>query len=368
MDNQTVSDLSNNRFSITAQTGKQVTVISPNGGEEWKPGDSRDIKWESSGITTLTIDYSTDNGTNWTTIVSGEDASRERYEWIIPNTPSTQCRVRISETGNPGVYDINDGTFTIKSETPAGTITLPKPNGGENWQAGVQNNIQWNYTYIQNIKLEFTTDGGSTWSIIAASVPAIDGNYVWTVPNTPSTNCRVRGSDASNPAVSDISDGVFTVFIRSLTLTQPNGGETWRSGNQQNIQWTYSNDILIEYSTDSGTSWMMITQSTPAANGQYSWTVPAVSSGNCRVKISGVSNPAINDISDNDFVLFTYEPKIVINNKITFGDASDISNYMIIGLPGDVDIPIDWVMKGTPPYDWNAFWDTPCSCGLSETV
>jgi hypothetical protein len=37
------------------------------------------------------------------------------YNWTVPNTPSTQCLVRISDASNPSVYDISDNTFTIEN-------------------------------------------------------------------------------------------------------------------------------------------------------------------------------------------------------------------------------------------------------------
>jgi hypothetical protein len=41
--------------------------------------------------------------------------------------------------------------------------------------------------------------------------PAIFGSYNWTIPNTPSIECLVRISDASNAAVNDVSDTTFTI-------------------------------------------------------------------------------------------------------------------------------------------------------------
>ena len=35
------------------------------------------------------------------------------YNWTIPNTPSTQCLVRISDVANASINDVSDSTFTI---------------------------------------------------------------------------------------------------------------------------------------------------------------------------------------------------------------------------------------------------------------
>jgi len=73
-----------------------ISLSSPNGGEIWKVGDIDSSKWTSSNITNAKIEFSTDNGTNWTTIVGASPASVGYYPWTIPSTTSVNCLVRIS--------------------------------------------------------------------------------------------------------------------------------------------------------------------------------------------------------------------------------------------------------------------------------
>ena len=93
-----------------------LSVISPNGGENWQVGTTQNITWTSSNITNVKIEYTTNNGTNWTPIVASVPATPSYYAWTIPNTPSTQCRVRISDTSNSTINDVSDNTFTITSQ------------------------------------------------------------------------------------------------------------------------------------------------------------------------------------------------------------------------------------------------------------
>jgi hypothetical protein len=44
---------------------------------------------------------------------------------MIPNTPSTQSVVRISDAGNSDVFNISGGTFTIQSSTSVKGWDLP---------------------------------------------------------------------------------------------------------------------------------------------------------------------------------------------------------------------------------------------------
>ena len=79
---------------------------------------------------------------------------------------------------------------------------------------------------VTNVKIQYSTDGGSSWNSIIASYPASSGIYDWQVPNTVSNNCKVKILDASDSNISDISDNYFSI-TPSLTIISPNGGEQW---------------------------------------------------------------------------------------------------------------------------------------------
>lgn len=199
-------DISDSVFTITPL----ITVTSPNGGENWVGDTQHNITWVSQVITDVSIDYSTDNGSNWTNVVSAIPASGGSYEWTVPNTPSTQCLVRISDASNASIDDISDATFTI-TPAPNPMVTVTAPNGGEVWVVGTTQQVKWTRQDISFVKIEYSTDNGNTWIVIVASRPAAFGNYNWTIPNTPSTQCLVRISDVDNPAVNDVSDNFFTI-------------------------------------------------------------------------------------------------------------------------------------------------------------
>ncbi|MBN2415726.1 VCBS repeat-containing protein, partial [bacterium] len=74
----------------------------------------------------------------------------------------------------------------------------------------------------------------------------------------------------------------------SITVTAPNGGESWEAGDNRNITWTSSGiagPITIECSTDSGSTWSEVAASTDN-DGSYTWPVPATDSDKCLILIS----------------------------------------------------------------------------------
>lgn len=95
-----------------------VAVQQPNGGEVWIQGTSQEIRWTRSGdVDSVRLEYSTDNGSSWSVIVSGVDAGSP-HQWTVPSTPTTQARVRVTWLDSLSIADQSDAPFTISSPTP----------------------------------------------------------------------------------------------------------------------------------------------------------------------------------------------------------------------------------------------------------
>ena len=127
-----------------------LTLISPNGSENWLVGTGHNITWTSSLTSgNVRIEYSTNNGTNWANITTGtpDDGS---YTWTIPNAPSTNCLIRISDTdGSP--TDVSNAVFTISSSpflivSPT-TITL-NYSAGSTGTFSITSNTSWSITVM----------------------------------------------------------------------------------------------------------------------------------------------------------------------------------------------------------------------------
>jgi len=117
-----------------------------------------------------------------------------------------------------GSYDVTfnfsyDG-FISEVEFPSFTeknITIKSPNGGESWEIGTIHDITWISHNVENVLIEYSINDGIDWSTISSNMPAASGSFSWTVPNTPSSYCRIRISDVSDTTKYDISDGRFTI-------------------------------------------------------------------------------------------------------------------------------------------------------------
>jgi uncharacterized protein (TIGR02145 family) len=150
-------------------------------------------------------------------------------------------------------------SFTIN-----GSIAVTSPNGGETWIVGETRNITWTSNGTSgNVKIEYSTNGGSVWNMIIASTPD-NGIHPWTVSGTPSSNCYVKITDTDG-SPTDQSNSAFTISSVTGTVTDIDGNmyQTIQIGNQlwmaENLKVTrYRNGDVITNVTDN-TDWSNLT-------------------------------------------------------------------------------------------------------------
>ena len=298
-----VYDISDANFTITGGT---ITVTEPNGGETWVEGTTDTIKWTSqnySGNVTIEINRSYPSG-SWAALAT-DVPNNGVYPRNVPTGVTSTARVRVRGASRADIYDVSDANFTVSG----GTITVMKPNGGETWIEGTTDTIKWtsqNYTGNVTIEINRSYPTGS-WAALATNVPN-NGVYPRNVPTGASTAVRIRVRGASRSDINDVSDANFTVTAGSLTLTSPNGGETWVEGTRDTIRWNsylYSGNVTIEINRNypSG-SWAALATNVPN-NGVYPRNVPTGASSVTRVRIRAASRSDIYDISDANFAVVT---------------------------------------------------------------
>jgi photosystem II stability/assembly factor-like uncharacterized protein len=183
-----------------------ISILAPNGGEILIAGSTYFIEWTSQNVVNVKIEYSTDNGTNWVSIIDSIP-STGIYEWTVSNTHTTEGRVKISDLTDPNIFDISDLSFTIQSSK---VITVISPNGGEILDGGSQIEILWSSEDVEYVKLEYSINNGASWNSITDSTEST-GAYLWIVPNILTTQARIKISDISLPSIYDASDDPFRI-------------------------------------------------------------------------------------------------------------------------------------------------------------
>ena len=146
------------------------------------------------------------------------------FTWTAPSTPGTYT-LRAAGNAVNGNGNTSGDAWNFLSPvtlTVAG-IRVEQPNGGEVWCAGSTQTIRWSSVGVQNVKIEVSSNGGQSWSVLVASVSAQQGSYQWSIPSTqtPGTQYRIRISDAADSTLFDVSDANFSIAGPPQLTAQP---------------------------------------------------------------------------------------------------------------------------------------------------
>ncbi|MCH2198020.1 MAG: GPI anchored serine-threonine rich family protein [Flavobacteriales bacterium] len=288
-------------FANAVLCAQTITITSPNGGEVWQGCTTQTITWNDSGTSNFySIDYSINGGVNWTSIATFYNTTDGEYVWTVPNIQSTNVLIRVQDSNNNAIEDVSNLNFSL-----AAPLLLTYPNGNETIQGGDNVNITWVAANTSNYYiLEYSLDGGNTWSYIDDFFYNTNGSFNWNVPNTPSANVLVQITDYYEACKSDKSDNLLEIIpaTPTITITSPYAGQTYYATKQYNITWTseyvVSDQVQIEFSNDNGASWQIIASITED-DGLYTWTAPNVISDDYLIRITDLANPSTFDVSDN---------------------------------------------------------------------
>jgi hypothetical protein len=348
-----------------------ITVTSPNGGESWVIGSSQALTWTSANLTgNVKIDLSTDGGSTFPTTLFASTANDGTEPWTVTGGASTTARIRISSVSITSVADTSNGNFTMVQPT----ITVSVPNGGEGWLIGSLQNIQWTSSNVSgNVKIELSTNGGSTFPTVLFASTANDGTEAWTVAGPATTAARVRISSVTTPSVLDVSNSNFTISSPSITVTAPNGGEMWGVGTMQTITWTslgVSGPVMIELSRNGGSTYETLFAST-ADDGSEQWTVMGLPTSNGLVRITSVNAPSVVDVSNGQFTIsasFSLLTKLRVHDN--GGDGDSLEWGTGAGATDGIDVPFgEYEQPPLPPTGvFDVRWSIAGSQGSRRDV
>ncbi len=351
-------DTSDGNFTISGPViTPTLTLISPNGGENWAIGSTHQILWTSTNLTgnirILLVGQS--SAISSYVIAASVPVIGGVFNWTIPSTilTGTNYKVYISSLSNSTtpvnnpVYDFSDNVFTISRGSNIPIIRVLAPNGGENWTICSTRNITWTFSNLTGFVMIQLVEGNLNQVImtIATSVPVTRGIYAWQIPTTvtPATDYKIKITSL-NPGttfapVFDISDNFFRIGLSTIpfiTVLSPNGGENWVAGSTHDITWNYANltgvvSIMIFRGYDNtlnpvATPIILIASNVPVGDRVYHWTIPATfpTGNNYKIRIVNISPIAstilaVSDQSDN---FFTISSPITIDISTNTGTSN----------------------------------------------
>jgi hypothetical protein len=112
-ENSDLFDVSGSLFSVEQY---KIKILTPAGDETFGIGHKNQITWNSNNVQYVDIDYSVDNGATWVPVTASYP-SNGVYDWTVPNTPSSQALVMITNSETRSVFDISRNNFIITTIT-----------------------------------------------------------------------------------------------------------------------------------------------------------------------------------------------------------------------------------------------------------
>jgi len=103
--------------------------------------------------------------------------------------------------------------------------------------------------------------------------------------------------------ISIYEGGLAPIVPAGITLTSPNGGETWVPGTLHSIEW-FSGGIVavdIAISRDNGATWQYIAHNVNGTS--YQWTVTEPTTSQALILVADFDSPSLNDGSDGAFTI-----------------------------------------------------------------
>lgn len=285
--NQYEADTSNAPFRVI----RKLKLLRPNGGEQFFAGDTTYVHWERRpgemlGMG-LNVDHSIDGGTTWESIVSLIPAYLDSARWIVPDVMEPGVMMRLSNIEVVRTWDTSDAPFSIVRST----LALVGPNGGEHYELNDPVIATWTAAYTAKVRLDYSSDGGSTWTTVASNINGALGTYTFTPPALPTKRARVRVVNMDRQRVNDLSDQTFEVGARStITVYTPAAGDKFARNSTTQITWDAPevNYVNIFYSSNNGSTWTSVASNVLASDGLRSWTVPNQNTTQGKIRVTEV--------------------------------------------------------------------------------
>jgi len=188
--------------------------------------------------------------------------------------------------------------FSIVLSVQVSALTIQTPNGGEVWTYGNAETTSWTGKGLGSVvKIEFSYDGGTNWWYFG-EVPSgpNGGNASVSVPNIATSNAILKITDVNNPAVSDISNAPFTVYIPPISVWEPSGNSVVFANSLAQVYWflnvTGITMLNAEISLDNGSTYTPVAENIYAMLGFTYLNLSDVTSETCILKLYNADNPS----------------------------------------------------------------------------
>ncbi|MBI9066006.1 MAG: peptidylprolyl isomerase [Salinivirgaceae bacterium] len=270
--------------------------------------------------------------------------------------------VATNTNGKPLVDVVIDSIRVITPGTKI--LELTSPIEGSVFLAGKKQMITWNSQYIADVDIEFSTDNGVTWELIADSITCNLKSFKWQTPDSLYNECKIRIADASDPLLND-EGGVFS-FGR-LNLVSPTAG-TFLGGDDMTISFTSEaiEYIDIDYRDTVDGEWYSGVDSISTIGGSYNWLIPEVVTDKFKIRIYPSGNPSDAETSMVNIKVCKLNLLSPLGGEVFLQDSTYAINWdseliYSLSLEYSIDDGISWtdIENGVLAADSTYAWTVP---------
>jgi subtilisin family serine protease len=221
--------------------------------------------------------------------------------------------------------------------------------------------------------LDETPNATALNSLAVRGIDALNNVEQVTIDNPASGNYSVNVSGFAIPQGPQEYFVVYEFVMDEVVLTYPIGGEGFAPGTTETIRWDsygVTGNFNLEYSTDNGGSWTPIVSNYPFVLRYYNWNVPAVLSGQAKVR---VTRGALSDESDDVFSIIGTPTNLTVDwacpdsMQMSWSSVSGATGYEVSMLGSKymdsvgVSSTTSYVFYGVPAN--NSYWLSVRSLG-----
>jgi hypothetical protein len=194
-------------FSIYSQYYGAITVTSPKADTSWSRGSTYYIRWDTTGYVGNQVNIALYRDTTYVSSIASVSNSRS-YLWYISSsmTGGTDYRIKVTSTGDAGIYGFSD-TFTIATGY-TGSINITSPSSTTTWTAGNTCTMTWTTTGSTGGSVTIELYRGATRVQAITTGSYDDGSNSWTVPSSiqSGNDYRLKVSAYYDASIYDYSD------------------------------------------------------------------------------------------------------------------------------------------------------------------
>lgn len=198
-----------------------LELIRPNGGEVFLVGTTASIAWRGVPPTEpVILDVSIDAGKTWRNVDS--NATGNVRPWLVPNTPSDNCLMRVRQKNGSVALFSNDSSIVLRAEASNARSAQFGGNKGAYIVAGFDRlAVVWDSSLTQ-----ITNDRGNTQTLPIGDITmSNNGSYGYTLFNNSGLNAAV------------------VPFLQNISITFPTLGQA--SPNSIRFNPTNPSEVVI---------------------------------------------------------------------------------------------------------------------------